>query len=157
MVRVSWLSVRAHAAVLALLCMLLAACGRVSISTIRTAAAGRPNLSEQELLAIALRGARAAGDPTPALIQHSRGTREAANRIGSGDVVPGDGPSYLIAERGRFVLTDVSIPAGALAPRGSVLTLIVAARSHEVTDVGVSNRYPDLARLGPVTTDLRRS
>jgi hypothetical protein len=131
----------------------LVGCGT---DTSLTTAPARPTLSEQKLLAIALRVATGAGDPGPKLIQHSEGAREAANRVDSGDIVPGDEWSYLIAERGRFILNGVSVPAGAQAPRGSVLTLIVAARSHEVTDLGVSNRYPHLWRLGPVTTDLRR-
>jgi hypothetical protein len=123
---------------------------------VRPAALVRPTLSEHEILVIALGAARSAGDPAPTLIQHSEGTRVAANHVDSGDIVPGSDWSYLIAERGRFVLNDVSVPAGASAPRGSVLTLIVSAHSHEVTDFGVSDRYPDMARLGPVTTDLHR-
>jgi hypothetical protein len=135
--------------------MALAACGAAMSST-APAAHTRPSLTEPQLRAIALRAARGAGDPAPTLIQHSEGTRRAANLIDSGDIVPGTAWSYLIAERGRFVLRNASVPAGAKLPRGSVLTLVVAARSHQVTDFGVSNRYPDLAKLGPVTTDLRR-
>jgi hypothetical protein len=37
-----------------------------------------------------------------------------------------------------------------------VITLVVDAATGQVTDSGVSNRYPPLARLGKVTTDLRR-
>jgi hypothetical protein len=135
--------------------MALAACGAALSSTAPSASA-KPSLTEPQLRAIALRAAREAGDPHPTLIQHSEGTRRAANLVDSGAVVAGNGRSYLIAERGRFVLRDASVPAGAKPPRGSVLTLVVAARSHQVTDFGVSDRYPDLARLGPVTTDLRR-
>jgi hypothetical protein len=36
-----------------------------------------------------------------------------------------------------------------------VLTLVLDAATRHVTDSGLSNRYPDLAALGPVTTDLR--
>jgi hypothetical protein len=87
------------------------------------------------------------------LIQHSAGTRAEANLVASGDLVPGTQTSYLIAERGHFVLNDAPIPPGAHAPSGSVLTLIVNAATGQITDLGVSNTCPDLAKLGPVTTD----
>jgi hypothetical protein len=61
---------------------------------------------------------------------------------------------YLIAEQGNFILKTAPILAGARAPRGSVLTLVVDASAGHITDVGASNRYPRLAALGPVTTDL---
>jgi hypothetical protein len=116
----------------------------------------RPRLTEPQIVGLAMAAANGAGDRGPTLIQHSEGTREKANLIDSGDIVPGEQWSYLIAERGHFVLNDAPRPFGAPAPRGSVLTLIVDATTHQVTDTGLSNRYPDLAKLGPVTTDLRR-
>lgn len=66
-------------------------------------------------------------------------------------MVSGTQASYLIAERGHFVLNDFPIPPGAHAPSGSALTLVV--NTGQVTDLGVSNTYPDLVKLGPVTTD----
>lgn len=116
----------------------------------------RPHLSERRILQLAERAAARAGDRYPILIQHSQGTRHNANLVDSGDVVPGGQWSYLIAERGHFVLNDAPRPSGASAPRGSVLTLIVNAAAGGVSDSGVSNRYPDLDNLGPVHTDLRR-
>jgi WD40-like Beta Propeller Repeat len=118
---------------------------------------GRPHLSERRILSIAETAARRAGDPTPSLVQHSEGTRHDANLVASGDIVPGQRWSYLIAERGRFALNDVSVPAGARGASGSVLTLIVDASTGEITDSGLSNRYPHLATLSAVITDLRRT
>jgi hypothetical protein len=118
--------------------------------------ASKPQLTEGRILRIALRSAAAAGDATPTLIQHSEGTRYHANRVASGDIVPGGRWSYLIAVRGHFVLKDASVPMGASAPRGTVLTLVINARTGEGTDGGVSDRYPDLSKLGPVHTDLRQ-
>lgn len=118
--------------------------------------ARKPHLSARRILRIAERAASAAGDPRPSLIQHSEGTRRAANRVDSGEIVPGRQWSYLIAMRGHFVFRDASPPSGARMPTGSVLTLVVDASTGSVTDLGLSNRYPDLARLGPVHTDLRR-
>jgi hypothetical protein len=38
-----------------------------------------------------------------------------------------------------------------------VITLVVDAKSGRGTDGGIGKRYPRLAKLGPVTTDLRSS
>jgi hypothetical protein len=115
----------------------------------------KPHLAENRIVRIAQRAAAQAGDRTPTLIQHSAGTRQQANTVASGDRVPGKRWSYLIAERGSFVLKDAPAPQGAPAPRGTVLTIVVDAATGMQTDIGVSNRYPDLAALGAVTTDLR--
>lgn len=117
--------------------------------------AAHPALTEGQLLAIALRAARAAGDPRPTLIRHAEGTREQANRVASGSEVPGTAWSYLIAERGHFVFASAPRPPGAPAPRGSVMTLVVDAATGRVTDDGTSSRYPPLQQMGQVTTDLR--
>jgi hypothetical protein len=85
--------------------------------------------------------------------------RENANVVASGEMVSGSGWSYLIAERGHFVATGASFPpgAGARLPSGSVLTLVVSAATGRVTDLGIGKRYPDLRKLGPVSTDLRQT
>lgn len=116
----------------------------------------RPHLSEHRILRIAKQAAASSGDRRPTLIQHAEGTRHHANLVDSGDGVPGRQWCYLIAERGHFVVNAPG-PPGAPSPRGSVLTLIVNASTGRVTDFGVSNRYPNLAKLGPVHTDLRRA
>jgi hypothetical protein len=117
---------------------------------------GKPHLSERQVLGIALKAAAQAGDRKPTLIQHSEGTRYEANLVASGDLVPGRRWSYLIAERGHFAFKNASRPAGARAPSGSVLTLVVDASTRQVTDTGLSNRYPHLGELGSARTDLRR-
>ena len=134
--------------------------GAVVLSSLAVAsprpARAKPHLTERRILSIAKTAAARAGDPKPLLIQHSEGTRHRANLVDSGDIVPGRQRSYLIAERGRFLFTDAPTPSGARAPTGSVLTLVVDASTGEITDTGLSNHYPDLTALGPVTTDLRR-
>jgi hypothetical protein len=140
---------------------LLAVAGVVAISASASespsaSGGGKPHLTERQILRVALTAAANGADPKPILIQHSQGTREKANLVDSGDVVPGRQWSYLIAERGHFVFKDEPGPPGARAPTGSVLTLVVNARTSQITDSGLSNRYPDLAKLGEVTTDLRR-
>ena len=121
-----------------------------------TRSVSRRSLTEARILQIARRAAAGAGDRTPSLIQHSQGTRHQANLVAGGDLVAGAQWSYLIAERGSFVLKNASYPSGARAPRGSVLTMVVNAKTGAVTDGGVSDRYPDLAALGTVHTDLRQ-
>jgi hypothetical protein len=116
---------------------------------------GKPQLTQRRILRIAETAAERAGDPKPTLIEHSEGARQNANLVDSGDMVLGRQWSYLIAERGHFVFNDAPRPAGARAPSGSVLTLIVDASRGQITDAGLSNRYPHLAQLGPVHTDLR--
>lgn len=123
---------------------------------VRAAAIAHSTLPERRLLALAEHAAKADGDAEPTLIQHAAGTRYDAVRISSGDLVYEWNWSYLIAIRGHFIATDVSVPAGAPAPSGTVITLVVDAKTAHVTDGGIGNLYPPLRRLGPVTTDLRR-
>jgi hypothetical protein len=114
-----------------------------------------PQLREKRILRLALSAAKRCGDLRPSLIQHAAGTHFQAVRIGQGDLVFEWNWSYLIAIRGHFTAT-VPIPPGAKPPTGTVITMVVDARTGQVTDFGLSNRYPPLARLGKVTTDLRR-
>jgi hypothetical protein len=116
---------------------------------------GKPHLSERRILRIAEQAAAGGGDRYPTLIRQREGTRHDANLIDSGDGVSGQQWSYLIAERGHFVVKDSQGLPGSTVPRGSVLTLIVNATTGHVTDFGVSDRYPDLAKLGRIYTDLR--
>ncbi|HUO72573.1 MAG TPA: hypothetical protein VMU39_17525 [Solirubrobacteraceae bacterium] len=115
----------------------------------------KPSLSGRRILALAERAASGAGDPQPTLIQHAAGTRFDANRIASGELVFEWNWSYLIAIRGHFAATRAPLPHGGKPPSGTVITLVVDARTGQITDGGLSNRYPSLAQLGPVTTDLR--
>jgi hypothetical protein len=135
----------------------LSVSGAIAVSAAATRAPRRkPHLSEHRIVQLAERAAARAGDPSPTLIQRSEGTRHDANLVDSGDIVPGRRWSYLIAEPGHFVFKDAPTPPGAPAPTGTGLTLIVNASTGEITDTRVSDRYPHLARLGPVHTDLRR-
>jgi len=104
---------------------------------------------------VALRVAAQSGDRNPSLIQYAAGPRDLANEVASGDIVPDSTWCYLVAERGTFVLNNVSRPPDAKPPTGTVLTLVINAKTAAVMDLGVSDRYPHLKRLGRVTTDLR--
>lgn len=147
---------RRHLA-LAAIVGLVAGC-TVAATTVAAGASSRPHAklsaAQRKILKIALRAAARAGDPKPALIQYSVGTRGKANVISSKDITGGEQRSYLIAERGRFVYRDVGI--GNQTIRGSVITLVCNAKTLEITDDGLQNNYPNLAALGRVTT-LRRA
>jgi hypothetical protein len=119
-----------------------------------------PQLSERRILAIAHRAAQREGDAHPTLIQHAEGSRLMANLVADGDLVYAWNWSYLIAERGTFQAPIITSPPGIPMGPGPVrltyhvLTLVVNARTGQVTDGGGgSRRYPDLARLGAVHTD----
>ena len=92
---------------------------------------------------------QADGDPTPQ-------ARFNAVLIGQSDLVFDRNWSSLIAVRGHFSYTGLGPPGSSATIHGTVTTLIVDAATDQVTDSGISNRYPPLARLGRVTTDLRR-
>ena len=115
----------------------------------------QPHLSGSRILKLAEQAAARSGDPSPSLIQHVEATRFDAVRISSGDLVFEWNWAYLIAERGHFTCSACSGPSRAKAPTGSVITLVVDAKSGQGTDGGIGNRYPPLAKLGRVTTDLR--
>jgi hypothetical protein len=121
--------------------------------------------SEDDILQLALHAAARAGDPTPELIQHTKGTREAATKT-TGSWVHGDEPSYLVAMRGKFSARRPSRPWDPTGEPGlpadrvvafSVKVLVVSIETGRLADSGSSNEYPDLASVGPVVTDHRVS
>jgi hypothetical protein len=114
----------------------------------------RPALSEKRILHLALGAANRGGDQHPTLIQHAAGSHFKAVLVGQGDLIPEWNWSYLIAIRGHFAYTGVG--PGNETIHGTVITLVVDAATGQVTDSGLSTRYPPLERLGKVTTDLRR-
>lgn len=121
----------------------------------RVTTTGSSICDSSKIAQLAERYAARAGEPNPSLIQHSaKVSRHRANVVGgAGTGIRGDEESYLIAVRGHFV-GNPPRPTRAPAPSGSVLTLVVDPSSCQVTDVGIQDNYPDLAALGPVTTDF---
>jgi hypothetical protein len=115
----------------------------------------KPQLPEKRILRLAMAAAKQGGDPRPSLIQHAASTHFKAVLIGQGDLVFEWNWSYLIAVRGHFSYSGLGPPGSSSTVHGTVITLVVDAATGQVTDFGVSNRYPPLARLGKVTTDLR--
>ena len=114
--------------------------GAAAIASAVTPSSGPARLSERQILTVALAAARRMGDAKPTPVQHTEGIRHGQ-------------AAYLIAERGHFRPGTDPLSDGP-ARMGSVLTVVVNAATGEVTDLGVSDRYPNLAALGRVTTDL---
>lgn len=143
------------------LTMVLGAVAGLAVTTIvltsSSASSASPitPLADSQALAIGKAVATGFGDSTPIEIQHARGARSQANLVGTGDNVPSDQASILIAERGRFTVARPLAPPNAHGViTGSVLTLVVDATTGRVTDFAVSDRYPTMSALGAVTTDV---
>jgi hypothetical protein len=98
----------------------------------------------QRIEAVARRIARGMGDRSPGQIVWVATRRQAANRIAGGDIVDSNQPVYLVAVRGRFVDRMASVPPGASAPRGTVLTLVLNRGHLQVLDLGVGNQWPHM-------------
>ena len=113
--------------------------------------------SEADILSLALAVAARKGDPNPRLVQHTTGPREAATRT-TGSVVFANDPSYLIAITGTFRARRPTPPGIHLADADAFITytiqvLVVDIATGRVTDIGSTQIHPDLATVGPVTTD----
>jgi len=98
---------------------------------------------------VALRVAAETGDPHPTGGRVWASTRARANMLLSGDRVDTDQPTYMLVVEGDFVADNAPGPAGAPAPTGSVLTLVLDPSIGGVLDFGVLNSVPDLTALGP--------
>ena len=121
-----------------------------------TAGSPVPASAIPRLTAIGGRAAAANGDTAPlwmtaVLTTHAKALTSAT----PGDFVPGTGdiPVFLITMRGDFVASAASRPAGAAAPTGRYLSIVVDAATFQVLDSGLSPSPPPVspASLGPVT------
>jgi hypothetical protein len=117
---------------------------------------------EADLLPLALKAAARAGDPDPELVQHVSGTRQKLTTL-TGSIVHSDDPCYMIAIRGSFSGRR-PFPHGPEWDhrRGEiehwpVKVLVVEISSGRIVDSGGGRQWPDLAQVGPVVTDRRRS
>ncbi|MGZ6616357.1 MAG: hypothetical protein ACXVFQ_18240 [Solirubrobacteraceae bacterium] len=120
---------------------------------------------QNDVLRLALAVAAQKGDPEPAMIQHTIGSREAATKT-TGSWVRSDEPCYLIAMRGNFtarrprrpyVLGGHSHDAVPETVSYSVQVLVVSVATGRIIDGGGGNEYPDLDSVGRIVTDRRNS
>jgi hypothetical protein len=129
-----------------------AGCGRIH------AAGGTPvpGSALARLTQIAQRAATINGDPHPAWITAVETTHaKALTSATPGDYDPGTGriTVFLITMRGHFIAREASVPAGAKAPTGRYLSLVIDAKTFRGLDFGLSPKPPPVspASLGPVT------
>jgi hypothetical protein len=125
------------------------------------ARAALPATALAMLRAIAKNAAKTNGDWRPAEVTAVPTTHQKALSCASprdvtapaGTEVPADTPVYLVTMTGHFTGDSEGRPAGAAAPAGRYLSLVVNARSFWVMDTGLSRKAPLVrpATLGPVT------
>lgn len=129
---------------------------QLALRVLKFRARPRLRLPERRIRQIAMRWAADTGDRHPSLIQHAEGTREDAELVAAEDLICKWSWSYLIAIRGHFT-RRFGLPHGGSFPiHGSVMTLVISARTGHVQASWISSRYPHLAKLGRVSTDYRR-
>jgi hypothetical protein len=135
-------------------CTTAGQCSRSRRSLLGSSVDVGPKLTEDQISQIA-RGAAdgIGGDSAPTLIEHVEGLREQTVFSLSGDTVPSSSDVFAIVMRGHFVASGAPTPPDVPAPTGSVMVLIIDATTGQVTDLGIQDQVPDLATLGPVTSD----
>jgi hypothetical protein len=80
-------------------------------------------------------------------------TRGTANEVDSGALIDTNQLVYYVLVHGDFVCYLCSVPYGASAPRGHVISLVIDASSLDGTDFGLrSNEPTGLDRLGSATS-----
>ena len=114
------------------------------------------SMTTAQIKSLVMVSAARLGDRTPTDISYSAlTTRDAALAVSSGDQIGGSygsTPSYLVVAHGSFTAYGVSPPGSNVNPTGTVVTLVVDARSGQPTDSGIQDTTPDMSKLGPVTT-----
>ena len=154
-----------------------------STGPVNAHAAATEGPSSAVVTSLALANAQESEDATPTLVQHVATTRGEAMSVMSAAATAGEklpsasatgavpgaaamesaaqaqaasmsgDPVTLIAEAGRFTMTDASVPQGFKEPTGRVMILMYDDDSGQVLGAEIGNTYPDLAAAGTVVTD----
>ena len=111
-----------------------------------------PGLTATKLVrlrAIVREAAKADGDAHPSSVMVYATRRHEANVAGgAGTGVPGSQPVYLVIARGHFVCSGCRGPAGAAAPRGNVIMMVLDRRTLRGLDGGIGGNV-DTSKVGP--------
>lgn len=107
-------------------------------------------LGEAKIKQIALEFAATMGDPNPTAIEYAKGNRQQIVFAFSQDDVSDNTEVDAIVMHGQFVAKHAPVPAGASAPHGSVLIMVINATTGELTDIGIQQQAPNLSAFGPV-------
>lgn len=93
--------------------------------------------------------AKGYGDAHPSSVTVFATRRHEANIAGgAGTGVPGSQPVYLVIARGHFVCSGCSGPAGAAAPRGNVIMMVLDRRTLRGLDGGIGG-HVNTSGVGP--------
>jgi hypothetical protein len=87
-------------------------------------------------------------DPTPSDARVFRTTRTTATKALDDSVADSHQPVYVVILHGDFVALGAPRPPDAPEPRGRELYFVWDPVANVVTDFGLGNDSPDLARLG---------
>lgn len=147
------------AAAFAAAAALLALAGCAALPIEERFAAPTTTLSDSAIRKSLLLIASGNGDNTPSEITYVVSTEGRASPFAFGgdyepmsdDASAENDPVVLVEARGAFANTMAKIPAGATAPMGSVITVILR-EDGTISDWGLSDSYLDLADLGDVTS-----
>jgi hypothetical protein len=115
-----------------------------------------PHLSKRFIRRIATRESVEIGDRHPTLIQDVEGPHLELDLLSSEDLVFDWRWAYLIAVHGQFRLRAGDRASRGSRPHASVITIILAAKTGAIEDFGISDRYPDLGKVGLVRTDYQQ-
>ncbi len=109
-----------------------------------------PSPLVRRLSADARRAIRANGGGPVSREQAVVSTHRAAAQLlfGAKQVVTDDRPVYVIQLVGRFIGYSASWPAGGHAPTGSVMVIVVDAKTMQTVDWGLDRRPQQLSKLG---------
>ena len=117
-------------------------------------------LTAGQLEELALRWSRREGDPSPSAIAIARAPRAKALELAlPGTRLPPAASTAqaswlareaVVVELSGHFRADARVPAGEPAPAGTVLSLVIDARTGEVTGRHIGVRAPRLGSLGPV-------
>lgn len=118
------------------------------------------DITEAEIVEIALTMAAQTGEPNPTRIQFAQGTRDRINDVASRgrdqhDRLDGERRCYLVVIEGRFIGHNLSRPAGAAVQTGTVMTILLDAETGQCRGLGLGDHHPSLEELGtPVITPI---
>jgi hypothetical protein len=102
-----------------------------------------------------LQASSRAGVPLPkTMVAVAASDEQAAEMALTGGSVPSHEPVYVTVVTGGTFTLDASRPQGAPAPQGTVLTITVEQGTFRLTEVGLTNKEPDLDKIGSVKVDL---
>jgi hypothetical protein len=116
---------------------------RKARSTPARAAAGPPAFVAQ----VAMKIARMDHDQA-ATAQAVLTNRQAAVALESQDRIKENQDVYYVVLHGHFVDDMAFLPSGASPPTGNTIGITIDAQTQEILDFSISNKVPDIARLG---------